>query len=125
VSTGSALSLALTVEELLSHGHPGRVMLFLGTPCTFGPGKVLDINMKEKMRQHYNLINDVGIPYYLKAKSFYDKQAMRAVEGGFAVDIFIASQDQVGFAEMRNLCEWTGMPFAAMISDCFYYVFET
>ena len=109
--TGSALSLALAVLEALSPDSPGRVLLFTGGPCTTGPGQVVGTSRAETMRQRINFEKETDLKYFDRATQFYTQLAHRAAAQGHCVDLFMAAQDQVGFAEMQPLSDFTGVDF--------------
>jgi protein transport protein SEC23 len=44
IGTGAAISLAVSLLELLAPQSPGRVMVFTGGPCTVGPGQVVGLS---------------------------------------------------------------------------------
>lgn len=92
-ATGSAFVLAASLLRYLCPGEPGRIMAFLGGPCTIGPGAVLSTDLAEKMRQHENFEKDSGLKYYNKAKLFYEKLARNISEKGHVLDLFIGSRD--------------------------------
>lgn len=106
--TGAALSLAVALLEILAPQSPARAMLFVGGPCTTGPGQVVGLALEEKMRYHHNIAAGSGLTHLRAAKAFYDEVGKRAAANGHAIDVFIASQDQVGYYEMRNMVELTG-----------------
>ncbi|KAK2960412.1 putative Protein transport protein SEC23 [Blattamonas nauphoetae] len=114
---GSAVSLALAVLGYTSFQIPGRVMMFIGGPCTVGPGTIVGTDKKERMRQWTHLQNDSGLTYYNKAKTFYQKLADRAVMDGHCIDIFMGAVDQCGMMEMAPMFGDTGG--YTVLSDAF------
>lgn len=49
-STGAALSIAVGLLEALTPGSAARLMLFVGGPCTHGPGQIADEELKHPIR---------------------------------------------------------------------------
>ena len=54
-ATGVALSVAVSLLELLAFNNGARVMLFSGGACTFGPGIVTGTELKEAIRSHHTI----------------------------------------------------------------------
>lgn len=106
-STGAALSVAIGLLENSFPNSAARIMLFVGGPCTQGPGMVIGTSVKEFIRSHHDISqgNAKTLP---KAKKFYTELSGRAVKNGHAVDIFGCSLDQVGLLEMSSLVRDTG-----------------
>lgn len=65
--TGSALSIAMGMTEIAFPNYPVRIMMFLGGPCTAGPGQVVDIEKTSSMRSHRDIEKNEA-PHYQKAK---------------------------------------------------------
>ena len=55
---GSALSHAIALLECSYPGMPARVMTFIGGPCTRGPGKVAELDMKVVMRSWKDILDE-------------------------------------------------------------------
>ena len=53
--TGVALAVAVGLMECTNAHNPGRIMLFLGGPCTEGPGQVVAVDKEEPMRGHSDI----------------------------------------------------------------------
>lgn len=107
--TGAALSVALGLLEVTYAQSSARVMLLTGGPCNVGPGMVVGEELAETIRSHLDLQKDnSNAKYTKKALKFYTSLASRAVNQGFAVDMFACSLDQVGLHEMRVVCDKTG-----------------
>jgi protein transport protein SEC23 len=98
--TGVALSVAVSLLERATGRSGGRVLVFAGGPCTVGPGKVVDRDLKEVMRSHTDLQKE-NAPHFKKACEFYRVVADRLVGSGHAVDFFGCSGDQLGLLELR------------------------
>lgn len=118
-STGSALSVALSLLDLAIPRRGGRVMLFTGGPCTSGPGAIVSRAKTENMRSHADLAKNAEA-LHKPACEFYAKlahnnaskntQSSPSSTSGHphVVDVFACSLDQVGLLEMRELVEATG-----------------
>jgi len=122
-STGSALSVAVSLLHLAIPRQGSRVMLFTGGPCTSGPGQVVSRSKAEDMRSHADLAKKAE-PLFQPACEFYAKLTNPAILGirdekkkkavtppacaYHVVDIFACSLDQVGMLEMKCLVEATG-----------------
>eukprot|EP00929_Paragymnodinium_shiwhaense_P012712 TRINITY_DN1202_c0_g2_i1.p1 TRINITY_DN1202_c0_g2~~TRINITY_DN1202_c0_g2_i1.p1 ORF type:complete len:758 (+),score=222.41 TRINITY_DN1202_c0_g2_i1:97-2370(+) len=106
---GSALSVASGLLEATFPQCSARIMLLIGGPCNVGPGMVVGEEMAETIRSHTDLQKEASNARYTKkALQFYASLAQRAVNAGFAVDIFACSLDQVGLHEMKVLVDRTG-----------------
>ncbi|XP_065829274.1 protein transport protein Sec23A-like [Oscarella lobularis] len=106
-ASGVAMSLAVGLLESTFPNTGARIMLFLGGPCTQGPGIVVDNELKNPIRSHHD-IEKGDARYMKKATKFYDSLAARAAENGHVVDIFSCALDQTGLNEMKALCNSTG-----------------
>eukprot|EP00802_Teleaulax_amphioxeia_P005219 Tamp_05223.p1 GENE.Tamp_05223~~Tamp_05223.p1 ORF type:complete len:560 (+),score=150.25 Tamp_05223:448-2127(+) len=105
--TGVALAVAVGLMECTNAHNPGRIMLFLGGPCTEGPGQVVAVDKEEPMRGHSDIDQD-NAKWHKKATQYYNGLAQRCVTNGHAVDIFACALDQCGVAEMKACVEKTG-----------------
>jgi protein transport protein SEC23 len=105
--TGAALSVALGLLESTYAQNSARVMLLTGGPCNVGPGQVASEELSETIRSHLDLQRSTA-KYHKNALKYYTTLASRAVQAGFAVDIFACSLDQVGLYEMKVMCDKTG-----------------
>ncbi|GMH38572.1 hypothetical protein BSKO_06456 [Bryopsis sp. KO-2023] len=107
--TGTALQVAAGMMRacLPSSGNTCRLMLFVGGPCTEGPGKVVSRELAEHMRSHKDLAKDTA-PYYRKAVKLYASIADMMIAQGHTFDLFLSALDQVGLAEMKEIVERTG-----------------
>lgn len=106
-ATGAALSIAVGVLETLYPNCGARMMLFVGGPCTVGPGMVVGPELRESIRSHHDIESDRA-KYYKKASTFYESLAKRAANNGYAIDILTGCLDQVGLAEMKTLANYSG-----------------
>ncbi|TPP56461.1 Transport protein Sec23A [Fasciola gigantica] len=106
-SVGTALSITVGLLEAAYPNTGARVMLFLGGPCTQGPGMVVDDDFKNVIRSHHDIEKD-NCKYMRKAMKHYESLANRAAQNLHVVDIFSCSLDQTGLHELRYLCNYTG-----------------
>lgn len=106
-ATGTACSIAISLLESLFPSSGGRIMLFMGGPCTSGPGMVVGTEMKEPIRSHHDLEAETA-PHYKKASLFYEDLARRVNFSGHIVDLLAGCLDQVGLSEMRALANHSG-----------------
>ncbi|XP_017082250.1 protein transport protein Sec23A isoform X1 [Drosophila eugracilis] len=106
-STGAALSIAVGLLECTYPNTGGRIMTFVGGPCSQGPGQVLDDELKHPIRSHHDIHKD-NVRFMKKAIKHYDALALRAATNGHSVDIYSCALDQTGLLEMKQLCNSTG-----------------
>lgn len=106
-STGVALSIAVGLLECCYPGTGGRVMLFMGGPCSQGPGQVVNDELKMPIRSHHDIDKD-NAKYMKKAIKHYEALGVRAAANGHAVDIYSCALDQTGLAEMKFCPNNTG-----------------
>jgi protein transport protein SEC23 len=108
-STGVALSCAVSLLEVTHRNFGARIMMFLGGPCTQGPGMVVSTDKSETIRSHHDMEKDNDLCRFTKkAQKFYDDFAQKAVKNGHTIDLYNCSLDQTGCMEMRNLVDKTG-----------------
>ncbi|KAF0993279.1 hypothetical protein HZS_4193 [Henneguya salminicola] len=105
--TGAALSLAVTFLEQTYPTCGGRIMLFTGGPCTYGPGQIVEPELKKVIRSHNNIMAD-DAPFIKKAQNFYDKLSNVSAQNSHCIDIFSCCLDQTGLYEMRDCFRRTG-----------------
>lgn len=106
-STGVALSVAVGLLECTYPNTGARIMLFVGGPCSQGPGQVLDDELKHPIRSHHDIQKD-NAKYLKKATKHYESLALRAAANGHAIDIYSCALDQTGLLEMKQCCNSTG-----------------
>ncbi|CAH8459804.1 unnamed protein product [Dicrocoelium dendriticum] len=106
-SVGTALSITVGLLEAAFPNTGARIVLFLGGPCTQGPGMVIDDELKNVIRSHHDIEKD-NCKYMRKAMKHYEALANRAAQNFHVVDIFSCSLDQTGLHEMRYLTNYTG-----------------
>ena len=126
--TGCALSVATSLLDLALPRRGARVMMFVGGPCTSGPGAIVARMKTEDIRSHADLSRNAE-PLHKPACEFYASLSKRHALGAggkggkkgstqaaanssamscHVVDIFACSLDQVGILEMGELVEATG-----------------
>ncbi|KAH3762957.1 copii coat protein [Pelomyxa schiedti] len=106
-ATGVAMTVAMGLLEATCKSSAGRIMCFVGGPCTQGPGMVVGDTLSDTIRAHHDLIKDKA-KYFTKAQRYYQGLSNKLVENGHTVDLFCCSLDQVGLTEMKDLCGKTG-----------------
>lgn len=106
-STGVALSIAVGLLECTFPNTGARIMLFVGGPCTQGPGMVVDDELKHPIRSHHDIEKD-NVKYMKKAMKHYEALANRAANNGHVVDIYSCALDQTGLHEMKFCPRYTG-----------------
>jgi protein transport protein SEC23 len=106
-AVGGAMNAAVGLMSAIKARQPGRILTFLGGPCTFGPGLVVAPDRKESIRSHHDIVKNRAI-HYKKACKYYERLATELVASEHTVDIYACALDQMGLAEMRVLVERTG-----------------
>lgn len=106
-STGAALSIAVGLLECTYPNTGARIMMFLGGPCSQGPGQVVNDDLKLPIRSHHDIQKD-NAKYMKKAIKHYEALALRSATNGHAVDIYSCALDQTGLMEMKQCCNSTG-----------------
>ena len=101
-ATGVACQVGISLLEASLQGYSARMLLFIGGPCTVGPGKVIDSSLAKHLRGHKDIIKGKA-EHYDAAIDYYTNIAQHAVANGHIVDIFACCLDQLGIAEMRIL----------------------
>lgn len=105
-AVGAALSIAINVLELTYPQSAARIMLFVGGPCTVGPGMVVDDLLKNTIRTHHDIERD-NAKYMKKACEYYNNLAARSARNGHTIDIFSCALDQTGLHEMKSCTNMT------------------
>lgn len=106
-STGAALSIAVGLLECTYPSTGARIMMFLGGPCSQGPGQVVNDDLKLPIRSHHDIQKD-NAKYMKKGIKHYEALALRSATNGHAVDIYSCALDQTGLMEMKQCCNSTG-----------------
>ena len=82
-------------------------MLFVGGPCSQGPGQVVNDDLKNPIRSHHDIEKD-NAKYMKKAIKHYEALGVRAAANGHAIDIYSCALDQTGLMEMKFCPNMTG-----------------
>ncbi|XP_041353261.1 protein transport protein Sec23A-like isoform X2 [Gigantopelta aegis] len=106
-STGVALSIAVGLLECTFPNTGSRIMLFVGGPCTQGPGMVVGDELKHPIRSHHDIEKD-NCKYMKKAMKFYESLSNRTAANGHVIDVFSCCLDQTGLYEMKFCPKHTG-----------------
>ncbi|XP_013192170.1 protein transport protein Sec23A isoform X2 [Amyelois transitella] len=106
-SSGVALSLAVGLLEVTYPNTGARIMMFLGGPCSQGPGQVVNDELKQPIRSHHDIHKD-NAKYMKKAIKHYEALSLRAATNGHSIDIYSCALDQTGLMEMKQCCNSTG-----------------
>lgn len=106
-ATGAAVAAG---AALLAECHAtagGRLLLLTGGPATLGPGRVVGLDRGDALRTHQDIDNGEA-RLYDKATSFYEGIGTTLAASGHTLDVFAASLDQVGLAELRTAVSDSG-----------------
>lgn len=106
-ATGVALSIAVGLLECTYPNTAARVLLFVGGPCSIGPGQVVDDELKHPIRSHHDIHKD-NAKYMKKAIKHYEALALRVATNGHSVDIYSCALDQTGLMEMKQCANSSG-----------------
>ncbi|KAI6227627.1 Protein transport protein SEC23 [Aphelenchoides fujianensis] len=101
-ATGAALGVAVSLLETCFPNTGARIMTFIGGACTYGPGMVINEELKQPIRSWHDIKEDKAT-FMRKATKFYDTLAQRAVKNAHVVDIYSCALDQTGLQEMNNV----------------------
>ena len=106
---GLALNVAVTLLETLHNNQPSRIFLFAGNPCNIGMGKIVNLSLKETIRNYldFEKRND-NTKHFKDAVNFYRTIAERAFKSNQIIDIFSCCLNQTGLYEMKYITEKTG-----------------
>jgi protein transport protein SEC23 len=100
-STGVALSIAVGLLECTYSKKAARIMLFVGGPCSMGPGQVTNDDLHQPIRSYHDIHTD-NARYMNKAIKHYMALAERATENCHVIDIFSYGSHQTGLMEMKE-----------------------
>ncbi|KAH9385481.1 protein transport protein SEC23 [Nematocida major] len=100
--TGSAIQLASSIVQSTCAEGTGHILLFTQGPCTYGPGAISSISLKNSLR-----IQNKDFSKLFTKESIYETIANNMGSRGHVIDIIAAGIDDFGFAEMRSLIEKT------------------
>lgn len=106
-ATGAALSIAVGLLECTYPNTAARILMFVGGPCSTGPGQVVDDELKHPIRSHHDIHKD-NAKYMKKAIKHYEALALRTATNGHCIDIYSCALDQTGLMEMKQCCNSTG-----------------
>lgn len=106
-SAGVALSIAVGLLECTFPSTGARIMMFLGGPCTQGPGMVVGDELKNPIRKHHDIEKD-NCKFMKKAMKHYEALGNRAASNGHVIDIYSCALDQTGLNEMKFCPKYTG-----------------
>uniref|UniRef100_H2Y1H9 Protein transport protein SEC23 n=1 Tax=Ciona intestinalis TaxID=7719 RepID=H2Y1H9_CIOIN len=106
-SVGAALSIAVGLLECAFPNVASRIMLFMGGPCTQGPGMIIDESLENTIRSWYDIEKDNN-KYTKKAVKHYESLSVRAANNGHVIDIYACALDQTGLHEMKCCTNITG-----------------
>ena len=106
---GLSLNVAITLLETLHNNEPSRIFLFAGNPCNIGVGKIVNLSLKETIRNYldFEKKND-NTKHFKDAINFYGSLAERAFKSNQIIDIFSCCLNQTGLLEMKYITEKTG-----------------
>ncbi|KAI5190253.1 protein transport protein SEC23 [Nematocida minor] len=100
--TGSAIQLASSIIQSTCAEATGHMIVFTQGPCTYGPGAISSLSLKQSLR-----IAGKEITKLFSKESIYETIANAMGAKGHVIDIIAAGIDDFGFAEMRSLIEKT------------------
>ena len=106
-SVGTAMSIAVGLLECTYPNTGARIMMFIGGPCTQGPGMVVGDELKHPIRSHHDIEKD-NVKFMKKATKFYENVASRSANNGHVIDIYSCALDQTGLHEMKSTVNSTG-----------------
>lgn len=122
-ATGCALNVAaLVVQAVLGKTSAvgGHILTFVAGPTTYGPGKIVGVELKEPIRCHrdiekarmalptMNSVAKADALLFKLAKSYYDRVADMLIATGISCSVFVGCYDQMGLYEMDQMCSKTG-----------------
>ena len=110
------MSIASSLLEIACPQSPAHILLFVGGPCTSGPGTIVSTSLEETIRAHIDIEREKA-PHLKEAQKFYEALADRCRKNRQTVDLFACCLDQVGLLEMRSCIESTGG--LCMLADLF------
>ncbi|XP_070493724.1 protein transport protein Sec23A [Chironomus tepperi] len=106
-ATGTALSIAVGLLECTYPNTAARILLFVGGPCSTGPGQVVDDELKHPIRSHHDIHKD-NAKYMKKGIKHFEALSLRTATNGHCIDIYSCALDQTGLMEMKQCCNSTG-----------------
>ena len=106
---GLAINVAISLLESVHNGEPCRIFIFAGGPCNIGSGKIVDVQLKETIRNYLDFEKGNENTYHFQeAIKYYEELADRAFKANQIIDIYSCCLNQIGLLEMKFLVEKTG-----------------
>ena len=106
---GLAINVAISLLESVHNGEPCRIFIFAGGPCNIGSGKIVDLKLKETIRNYLDFEKGNENTYHFQeAIKYYEELADRAFKANQIIDIYSCCLNQIGLLEMKFLVEKTG-----------------
>ena len=106
---GLSLNVAVTLLETLHNGEPSRIFLFSGSAPNIGSGKIVNLSLKQTIRNYLDFEKKNENTYHFKdAVNYYTSIAERAFKSNQIIDIFSCCLNQTGLLEMKSITEKTG-----------------
>ncbi|EPR78651.1 SEC23 protein [Spraguea lophii 42_110] len=105
--SGSTISFGVSMAENMFSDTALKFFLFTEGPCTFGPGTIASLSLKDVIRSGDDILKGRSI-YTKPAQEFYNGLAKRMSENGYSIDIICATLYDVGLFEMKALTDQTG-----------------
>ncbi|CAD2213268.1 protein transport protein SEC23 [Angomonas deanei] len=130
--TGAALSAAASILQKVAPNTGSCILTFLSGACTTGPGIVVETSREHLIRTHNDIRDGTqAARHFSSSCTFYDTLMRRIVAQGHSLNVFAASLDQLGIAEMKiciqssggvvlNAESWHQQPFR----NSLYYFFK-
>ena len=130
---GLSLNVAVTLLETLHNNQPSRIFLFAGSACNIGLGKIVNLSLKETIRNYLDFEKkNANTKHFKEAVEFYSSIAERAFKSNQIIDIFSCCLNQTGLCEMKYITEKTGGLMVAtdsfstaVFKESFKKLFET
>ena len=130
---GLSLNVAVTLLESLHNNEPSRIFLFAGSACNIGLGKIVNLSLKETIRNYLDFEKgNNNTKHFKDSVSFYTSIAERAFKSNQIIDIFSCCLNQTGLLEMKYITEKTGGLMVstdsfstAVFKESFKKLFET
>lgn len=104
--TGSALSLVTSIMGCMNI-EVKSVLLFVQGPCTYGPGTITSIDLKNTVRSNDDILKD-KCRYTNECKKYYKGLAEKMLDYKVSVSIFGFTMNDFGLYEMKEIVERTG-----------------
>ena len=78
--TGTAMNIAISLVESAGGQNRGsRIVNLIGGPVTFGPGKIVDEKLSDRIRSHLDIQKETAnAKHYKSACKYYSDLALRA-----------------------------------------------